>query len=95
MSNRSWGRTVGLIALCSSMLGGCGRSEADPRVAPPLVRVTTAGAAGDAQRQLTGVVAARVQSDLGFRVDGKVIERLVDAGPPLECSNYIRGAGYA
>lgn len=95
MSNRSWGRTVGLIALCSSMLGGCGRSEADPRVAPPLVRVTTAGAAGDAQRQLTGVVGARVQSDLGFRVDGKVIERLVDAGPPLECSNYIRGAGYA
>ena len=27
-----------------------------------------------------GTVAARVQSDLGFRVSGKVLERLVDTG---------------
>ncbi|TYC94426.1 efflux RND transporter periplasmic adaptor subunit [Novosphingobium sp. BW1] len=33
-----------------------------------------------AKREFTGVVAARVQSNLGFRVSGKVIERLVDAG---------------
>jgi RND family efflux transporter MFP subunit len=32
------------------------------------------------ERSFTGVVAARVQSDLGFRVAGKVLERLVDAG---------------
>jgi RND family efflux transporter MFP subunit len=31
-------------------------------------------------RSFTGVVAARVQSDLGFRVAGKVVERLVDTG---------------
>jgi RND family efflux transporter MFP subunit len=31
-------------------------------------------------RAFTGVVSARVQSNLGFRVSGKVIERLVDTG---------------
>jgi RND family efflux transporter MFP subunit len=37
---------------------------------------------GDSEtnREFTGIVAARVQSDLGFRVGGKVIERLVEAG---------------
>jgi RND family efflux transporter MFP subunit len=32
------------------------------------------------ERAFTGVVSARVQSNLGFRVSGKVIERLVDSG---------------
>jgi len=37
-----------------------------------------------AERSFTGVVAARVQSDLGFRVPGKVLERLVDAGQTIK-----------
>jgi RND family efflux transporter MFP subunit len=32
------------------------------------------------ERSFTGIVAARVQSDLGFRVPGKILERLVDSG---------------
>jgi RND family efflux transporter MFP subunit len=32
----------------------------------------------------TGIVAARVQSDLGFRVPGKVLERVVDAGQTVK-----------
>lgn len=67
------------LALCMS-LTACGKQEADPRTKPPLVRVSTPLADGAANRQFTGVVAARVQSDLGFRVGGKVIERLVNAG---------------
>src|SRR5438067_1064477 len=62
------------------MLAGCGRSAADPRTEPPLVRVATAGAAEGDTREFTGIVGARVQSDLGFRVGGKVVARLVDAG---------------
>lgn len=37
-----------------------------------------------ASRSFTGTVAARVQSDLGFRVSGKVLERLVDAGQTVK-----------
>jgi RND family efflux transporter MFP subunit len=61
-------------------LAACGSAEADPRTQPPLVRVATAGIAGDVDRAFTGIVSARVQSDLGFRVAGKVVARLVDTG---------------
>ncbi len=36
--------------------------------------------AAQAERAFTGVISARVQSNLGFRVAGKIIERLVDTG---------------
>jgi len=52
----------------------------DPRTEAPLVRTAVVREALPASRSFTGVVAARVQSELGFRVSGKVLERLVDAG---------------
>ena len=36
------------------------------------------------ERRFTGVVTARVQSDLGFRVAGKIVERLVDSGDTVK-----------
>jgi RND family efflux transporter MFP subunit len=36
------------------------------------------------ERSFTGIVAARVQSDLGFRVRGKVLDRLVDTGQSVK-----------
>src|SRR5213596_474376 len=56
----------------------------DPRTQSPLVRVATVAAADAADRSFTGIVAARVQSDLGFRVSGKVLERLVDTGQAVK-----------
>ncbi|GLU29756.1 efflux RND transporter periplasmic adaptor subunit [Brucella sp. NBRC 12950] len=53
---------------------------ADPRTAFPLVRVAEVKAAGMAERSFTGTVASRVQSNLGFRVPGKIVERMVDVG---------------
>lgn len=71
----AFGATTALLLLSS-----CGRVEADPRAEPPLVRTTTLGAPEITERGYTGIVSARVQSDLGFRVPGKVVERLVDTG---------------
>ncbi|ASK95269.1 efflux RND transporter periplasmic adaptor subunit [Xanthomonas campestris pv. merremiae] len=76
-------RLVASTLLCVLPLGlsACGgKAQTDPRTAAPLVRVATVGDAGAAVRTFSGTVAARVQSDLGFRVAGKVSERLVDAG---------------
>lgn len=53
---------------------------ADPRTAPPLVRVAETMRTETAERSFTGTVASRVQSNLGFRVPGKIVERLVDEG---------------
>jgi RND family efflux transporter MFP subunit len=54
--------------------------ETDPRTSLQFVQVATVQPAGAADRAFTGVVTARVQSNLGFRVPGKVIERLVNTG---------------
>ena len=80
MSIRSCARSIGILGLMAGGLAGCGRSDADPRTAPPLVRTAQAGVAEGSAREFTGIVGARVQSDLAFRVGGKVVARLVGAG---------------
>jgi RND family efflux transporter MFP subunit len=72
--------SLSAVSLMALSLAGCGRADADPRTGPQLVRVATAGLAEGDARAYSGVVSARVQSDLGFRVPGKIVERLVDTG---------------
>lgn len=74
---------IGLLPIALAACGD-GTSSIDPRTQDPLVRVTTVTAQSYAERSFTGVVSARVQSDLGFRVPGKVTERLVDIGETVE-----------
>jgi len=63
------------------VLAACGEAHvADARTDAPLVRTVPAQMENAGSRSFTGTVAARVQSDLGFRVAGKVLERLVDVG---------------
>src|SRR5688500_15594379 len=52
----------------------------DPRQGPQLVQLAIVKPARASERAFTGVISARVQSNLGFRVPGKVIERFVDVG---------------
>lgn len=67
------------------VLSACGQGDVhDPRIQPPLVRVIAVKEMAAPSRTFTGTVAARVQSDLGFRVSGKVLERLVDAGQQVK-----------
>lgn len=67
------------------VLAACGEPPApDPRIQPPLVRVGVVQDPAAATRSFTGTVAARVQGDLGFRVSGKVLERLVDTGQAVK-----------
>jgi hypothetical protein len=78
---------VSLIGLLPFVLAACNdgtSSSADPRTQPPLVRIETVKISVQSERSFTGIVAARVQSDLGFRVPGKVLERLVDAGQTVK-----------
>lgn len=64
-------------------LAGCKPTEGasqDPRLLKRLVAVAAVAPVAPTAMRFTGVVGARVESDLGFRVQGKVIERLVDTG---------------
>lgn len=71
-----------LLALGLVVLAGCRHpSSSDARTEPPLVRIAVVqNKASSLSRSFTGTVAARVQSDLSFRVSGKVLERLVSSG---------------
>lgn len=69
------------IAALVVLLAGCShKRELDPRTEPELVRIVKVGSSSAADPAFTGVVSARVESDLGFRVPGKVTKRLVDTG---------------
>jgi RND family efflux transporter MFP subunit len=72
-----------VITIATLGLAGCKlqqQATEDPRQVDRLVNVATVQHADGVDRTYTGVVAARVQSNLGFRVQGKIIERLVDTG---------------
>src|SRR5689334_19943491 len=78
---------VAVISLLPVALAACSEATSsirDPRTEPPLVRTAAVEASPESERLFTGIVAARVQSDLGFRVPGKVLERLVDAGQTVK-----------
>ena len=85
MLQRSRVPLIALVGLLPFVLVACidAASSADPRMQPPLVRTEAVTASASSARSFTGIVAARVQSDLGFRVPGKVLERLIDTGQPV------------
>lgn len=61
----------------------------DPRLEAPLVRLMTAAPVSGSKRSFTGVIGARVESDLGFRVPGKIVERLVDIGQEVKAGQPL------
>jgi RND family efflux transporter MFP subunit len=72
--------TLLITALVVSLAGCSHKQELDPRTEPELVRTVEVGLSSGTDPAFTGVVSARVESDLGFRVPGKITKRLVDTG---------------
>src|SRR5437773_464014 len=74
---------TGLVAggLAVALMAGESKpATKEPRRLSPRVEVFAAQAARSIRRTITGIVEARVQSDLGFRVGGKILERSVNMG---------------
>jgi RND family efflux transporter MFP subunit len=61
----------------------------DPRQAPPIVRLVTAAPVHGSDRKFTGTIGARVQSNLGFRTAGKIVERLVGVGDQVKADQPL------
>src|SRR4051794_36387675 len=64
-------------------------ATSDPRQQPPLVRLATAVPVTASERAFTGVIGAKVESNLGFRVAGKLVERLVDVGQEVRAGQPL------
>lgn len=77
------------IAAASLLLTACGQPPS-PAAAVKPVFVTTVTPANAAQtRSFTSVVRARVETELGFRTGGKVVERLVEVGDRVKAGQVL------
>lgn len=82
----------------SLALAACANNAPDPRTGPALVQAIGISSAEQGTLSFSGIVSARVQSDLGFRVPGKITERLVNAGQTVHRGQplmRIDGTDYA
>ncbi|WP_093568233.1 efflux RND transporter periplasmic adaptor subunit [Methylobacterium sp. 174MFSha1.1] len=70
--------------LALSALAACSQAQTAVTPEPPLVQVAEVAPATGAIARYTGVIRARTESNLGFRVGGKIFERLVDPGQHVE-----------
>lgn len=90
-SRYSLARRVPLIALISAAgitLLGCSRDDAKPKDSTHhvvrVVQIDMERPTSSGNIHYTGVVRARTESQLGFRVAGKISERLVNAGETVK-----------
>ncbi|MGH1588052.1 efflux RND transporter periplasmic adaptor subunit [Methylobacterium phyllosphaerae] len=69
-----------MIGLAGLALAACSPAETAVTPEPPLVQTIAVAPAAGSVARYTGVIRARTESNLGFRVGGKIFERLVDPG---------------
>jgi len=72
-----------------SLSGQKAAALTDPRQEAPIVRLAVAAPVTGSERAFTGIVGARVESNLGFRVPGKIVERLVDVGQQVKAGQPL------
>lgn len=77
------------LGLCLTLLAGCGKEKPTDPVRPrvQVQEVKTADFA--AAVTLTGDIQARVQTQLSFRVGGKIIQRMVDVGDRITAKQVL------
>ncbi|KQT84471.1 efflux RND transporter periplasmic adaptor subunit [Methylobacterium sp. Leaf466] len=69
-----------VLGLTGLALAGCSPAETAVPTKPPLVQTVEVAQGTGGVSRYTGVIRARTESNLGFRVGGKILERLVDPG---------------
>ncbi|OHC62811.1 MAG: hypothetical protein A2040_02225 [Rhodocyclales bacterium GWA2_65_19] len=80
------------LLLLAGALAACSEAPPPP-AAPKLVRTLIVGAGATAvdgaQRSYSGEVRARIETTLGFRVAGKIVERRVDLGQAVKAGQVL------
>lgn len=79
-----------IACLMVTLLAGCDSAEAPPVPEIRPVRVVTVERQADGSAvSLTGTVQAQTEVNLAFRIDGRMIERLVNIGDTLKAGDVI------
>src|SRR5262245_36749869 len=79
-----------LVVFAALALAGC-QAETAPlaKLERPVQVQRVAFENGAAAREFVGVVRARYETDLGFRVSGKIVERVVNVGDRVRVGDVI------
>lgn len=80
---------LGSIALLAFALAACEEEKVVERTIRPVKAVVVHEQSGDVIRSFSGDMRARTESQLGFRVGGKIVERLVDIGDEVKVGQVI------
>ncbi|MDI4665197.1 efflux RND transporter periplasmic adaptor subunit [Xanthobacter autotrophicus] len=90
------GLFAGSLVALAALLSGCGeqapaqtQADAPQIVARPVQVTTVAFRPRDAEKTFVGVVRARREIDLAFRVGGKVVQRTVEVGDRVAAGDVV------
>ena len=74
----------GLIALAAMVLAACSNGKVEQEPIRPVIAMQVQRGAAESRDVYPGEMRARHESDVGFRVGGKLVARLVDAGATVK-----------
>ncbi|WP_137890539.1 efflux RND transporter periplasmic adaptor subunit [Ramlibacter sp. 2FC] len=77
------------VATACALLAACSDPPAPVAVTRPVFVTTVTPSASLQTRTFTSIVRARVETDLGFRTGGKIVERLVDVGDTVNAGQAL------
>ena len=79
-----------MALLAAALLAGCEEEVAAPPADPRPVRVVTVSETANGERiSLSGVIEAETESDLAFRIGGRMVERPVNVGDVVSPGQVI------
>ena len=71
------------------LVSACGEEQPVEQVVRPVKAIVVQEDSGDVVRSFSGDMRARIESTLGFRVPGKIVERLVNIGDEVKVGQLI------
>jgi RND family efflux transporter MFP subunit len=77
------------VVFAAAPLAGCGNGEKPADPVRPVITVVVAPGAAATRDVYSGEVRSRVETDLAFRVGGKIAARLVDAGARVKAGQPL------
>ena len=87
--NRTFPAVTLVTLAVAALMAACSEPPAPVALVKPVFVTTVAETASGPTRTFTSVVRARVETDLGFRTGGKVIERLVEVGDSVKAGQAL------